>query len=159
MRKNDKVAGILYLAALALMMPGFSSCVKDEIDAPVIIENPMEMQNYYMLGTISDENGPLEGVKVSTDGMETTTDAQGRYRLVTSTPKEYYLKIEKDNYVTVKALVSFPSNAEKPTIILTNQRLSKKKFSSTLLAGSNNILQDPNSVFKAVISAPAGALS
>lgn len=51
--------------------------------------------------TDAETGNPIQGVKVTLDGMVQYTNAQGIYSFVDLTPGSYGIKFEKDGYETL----------------------------------------------------------
>ena len=64
MRTNKYLVVSMAMSLAVTIGVGFSSCKKDE-PTPVIVENPLDAEVYYIAGKVISENNALEGVKVS----------------------------------------------------------------------------------------------
>jgi len=62
---------------------------------------PPPVANLYGVVTDAQTGLPLEGVKVSIDGLVTHTNSSGAYGFEGLTPGSYTITFEKDGYETV----------------------------------------------------------
>lgn len=61
---------------------------------------PTPVANLYGVVTDAETGSPLEGVKVTIDGLATYTNASGQYLIEGLTPGSYSVTFEKDGYET-----------------------------------------------------------
>ena len=131
MRTNKYLVVSMAMSLAVTIGVGFSSCKKDE-PTPVIVENPLDAEVYYIAGTVTSESNALEGVKVSASNAEATTAADGTFQLEMKSKDDCVVTFEKSGYVTVTAEVGFPADAKKQSIVLLSQELETKNQPVTI---------------------------
>ena len=67
---------------------------------------PPELANLYGIVTFRETGAPLEGVKVSVDGITTYTNASGEYSISNQSPGSYTMTLEKEGYETLSDTVT-----------------------------------------------------
>lgn len=140
MKMNKHLVAGMAICLAATVGVGFSSCKKDE-PTPVIVENPLDAEVYYIAGKVMAGNNALEGVKVTASNSEATTAADGTFQLEMTSKNDYVVTFEKSGYVTVTAEASFPSDAKKQSVVSLVQELEEKNQPVTVTpdAGSTVI--------------------
>lgn len=124
------VAG-LAMCLFATMSVGLISCSDDD-PKPVIIENPLDAEAYYIVGKVSEGTTALEGVKVSSAGVEATTAADGTFQMEVAKKGDYAVSFAKDGYIGVSADVTIASDAAKRSSVAVLQVLTKANAPVTI---------------------------
>lgn len=153
--KNFRMSGLM-AAALVIVGIAFNSC-KDDEDAPVpvVVENPLEKEVYFITGKVTDGTNPLADATVAAGSLSAKTDASGAYQLEVSKKGDFELSFEKDGYLTIKNKVTIDSKADKGAIVACSQILTKKADPVTVNpAEESNI--NPND--QLAVTIPAGAV-
>ena len=130
MRTNKYLVNMVMSLAVIIGL-GLSSCKKDE-PTPVIAENPLDAEVYYIAGKVTSESNALEGVKVSASNVEAATASDGTFQLEMKSKDDCIVTFEKSGYVTVTAEVGFPADAKKQSIVLLSQELETKNQPGTI---------------------------
>ena len=113
--KSKLVAGLCF-CMLAAMSIGSISCRKSE-PTPEIVTNPLDAVAYYIVGHVHDGTNGLSGVKVSTSGIETTTDANGEFKLEVKTKGNHLIEFSKNGYIPVSADATIASSATNVVVL------------------------------------------
>lgn len=121
--KSKLVAGLCF-CMLAAMSIGSISCRKSE-PTPEIVTNPLDAVAYYIVGHVHDGTNGLSGVKVSTSGIETTTDANGEFKLEVKTKGNHLIEFSKNGYIPVSADATIASSATKRSSVMMTQIMTK----------------------------------
>lgn len=121
--KSKLVAGLCF-CMLAAMSIGSISCRKSE-PTPEIVTNPLDAVAYYIVGHVHDGTNGLSGVKVSTSGIETMTDANGEFKLEVKTKGNHSIEFSKNGYVSVAADATIASNVTKRSSVMMTQVMTK----------------------------------
>lgn len=127
MRKRKDL--LLCLLATILMVGGlsFNSCKKDEVEPnPVIVENPLEKEAYFITGKVTSEKNPLADVTVSAGSVSAKTSADGIYQIEVEKKGSFELNFTKEGYISILSKVTIDSKAEKGAIVSVSQTLTKK---------------------------------
>ena len=127
MKMNKHLVAGMAICLAATVGVGLSSCKKDE-PTPVIVENPLDAEVYYIAGKVMAGNNALEGVKVTASNSEATTAADGTFQLEMTSKNDYVVTFEKSGYVTVTAEASFPSDAKKQSVVSLVQELEERNL-------------------------------
>lgn len=105
----------------------FNSCKKDEVEpVPVIVENPLEKEAYYIMGKVTDGTAPLADVTVAAGTVSAKTGADGTYQIELSKKGTYQMTVSKEGYITIKDEVTISNDADKGAIVPFSQGLTKK---------------------------------
>ena len=131
MRTNKYLVVSMAMSLAITIGIGLSSCKKDE-PTPVIVENPLDAEVYYIAGKVTSESNALEGVKVSASNAEATTAADGTFRLEMKSKDDCIVTFEKNGYVTMVAETGFPADAKKQSIVSLMQELVAKNQPVTI---------------------------
>lgn len=118
---------------------GLGSCKKDE-PSPVIVENPLNAEIYYVSGKVTAGDAAMDGVKVSTTKSEATTSDDGTFLLELTSKGDYMVTFEKEGYVTVSAAVSIPADLPKQSTISLLQELTKMNPAVTVSPDADQII-------------------
>ncbi|WP_455637931.1 carboxypeptidase-like regulatory domain-containing protein [Parabacteroides sp.] len=156
MRTNKFLVVSVAICLAATIGMGFSSCKKDE-PTPVIVENPLDAEVYYISGKVTYENKALDGVKVSASAVEATTDADGNFLLAMASKSSCVVSFEKSGFVTVTAEVEFPADAEKQSVVSLVQDLETKNPAVTVTPeAAQTVSEAKNNMVE--LAVPAGAV-
>lgn len=121
--KSKLIAGLCF-CMLAAMSIGSISCRKSE-PTPEIVTNPLDAVAYYIVGYVHDGTNGLSGVKVSTSGVEATTDANGEFTLDVKTKGNHLIEFSKSGYIPVSADATIASSATKRSSVMMTQIMTK----------------------------------
>lgn len=139
MRTNKYLVVGVAICLAATIGVGFSSCKKDE-PTPVIVENPLDAEVFYISGKVTSGNVALSGVNVSASKSETTTSDEGTFQLEFTSRGDYAVTFAKEGYVTVTAKINIPADAPKQSIISIKQELTEKNPAVTVTPDSEQIV-------------------
>lgn len=118
---------------------GLGSCKKDE-PSPVIVENPLDAEIYYVSGKVTAGDAAVDGVKVSITESEAITSDDGTFLLELTSKGDYMVTFEKEGYVTVSAAVSIPADLPKQSTISLLQELTKMNPAVTVSPDTGQII-------------------
>lgn len=121
--KSKLIAGLCF-CMLAAISIGSISCRKSE-PTPEIVTNPLDAVAYYIVGHVHDGTNGLSGVKVSTSGVEATTDANGEFKLDVKTKGNHLIEFSKNGYIPVSADATIASSATKRSSVMMTQVMTK----------------------------------
>ena len=123
MKKRSLFFGGLLLLTMTF---GTTSCTiggddkKDEI-----VVNPLDKTQYYIVGTVSDANGGLDGVEVSVgNDNKTTTKDGGQYSLTVTSSSAQDVSFSKEGMISYTAKAQFASDNNHSQAVL-NVTLAK----------------------------------
>ena len=156
MRTNKYLVVSMAMSLAVTIGVGFSSCKKDE-PTPVIVENPLDAEVYYISGKVTSENNALEGVKVSASSVEATTAADGTFQLEMKSKDDCNVTFEKSGYVTVTAEASFPLDAKKQSVVSLVQELEAKNQAVTIAPDADQTVKEAKNEM-VELAVPAGAV-
>lgn len=156
MKTNKYLVVCTAICLAATIGVGFSSCKKDE-PTPVIVENPLDAEVYYISGKVTSENNALEGVKVSASSVEATTAADGTFQLEMKSKDDCIVTFEKSGYVTVTAEASFPVDAKKQSVVSLVQELEAKNQAVTIAPDADQTVKEAKNEM-VELAVPAGAV-
>lgn len=131
MKRNIETVACQVLLLIAIISVSFSSCKKDE-PSPVIVENPLNKEVYYIAGKVVANTKAIEGVKVSTSDAETISAADGTFSLAVKSKREYAVTFGKSGYVPVTARVTISGSMKKQGILSLIQELTVVNPSRTI---------------------------
>lgn len=168
-KKKMKTSKILTWALLlSATTLGMSSCSDDDEErTPEIVTDPIaENVTYYIVGRTMEGTTPLSGVTVSVDGQEAVeTDNSGLFKISVNGKQTYTVKATKDNYLSMTATVSIPSNAENRSSVTADFVLTPKATTATLPANNEEAVIDEtgdvgtiSNIEKAGIQVPANTV-
>nr|WP_129733155.1 carboxypeptidase-like regulatory domain-containing protein [Parabacteroides goldsteinii] len=139
----------LLLLSLAVLFVGVSgmvwvSCVSDEPETE-IVENPLGDEVYFVLGRVTSQRAPLEGVSVYMDGTDqkTLTGEDSNYQLYLTNKGNYELHFKKDGYVDVVTTVSIDEKTVKRSSITVSVDMTKMSEPVTVYPDEEIEIADP----------------
>lgn len=154
-KKSMFVAGMSLLLAATLSV-GMSSCSNDE-PSPVIVENPLDKENYYIAGVVTSEGKALEGVAISTDGAKATSAADGSFQLAVAKKGGYAVTFAKEGFVTVSGKAEIASDAKRNSSVLLDREMVAANASVTVKADEEAVIVEAKEEVASLVI-PAGSL-
>lgn len=146
----------LMVAALFVVGITFNACNDDEdAPVPVVVENPLEKEAYFITGKVTEGTQALADVTVAAGSFSAKTDATGAYQLEVNKKGDYEVSFEKDGYLTITNKVSIDSKADKGTIVACSQILTKKAEPVTVMPDAESNI---NANDELTVTIPAGAV-
>lgn len=130
---------------LAAACAGMSSCsVSDNEKSPEQVEDPIkDAVEYYIVGKVVSGNTALNGVTVTTAGLDAvTTDANGQFTLTVNEQKEYALELTKDGYLKASTTVKLSGLSNRSSVAVSV--LMTQKAEAKEIPAATNVLVEPN---------------
>lgn len=130
---------------LAAACAGMSSCsVSDNEKSPEQVEDPIkDAVEYYIVGKVVSGNTALNGVTVTTAGLDAvTTDANGQFTLTVDELKEYTLEFAKDGYLKASTIVKLSGLSNRSSVAVSIQMTQKAEAKE--IPANKNVLVEPN---------------
>lgn len=139
----------LMLLSFAVLLVGISSmvwvsCVSDEPETE-IVEDPFGDEVYFVLGRVTSQRVPLEGVSVYMDGTDqkTVTGEDSNYQLHLTNKGNYELHFKKEGYVDVVTTVSIDEKTVKRSSITVSVDMTKMSEPVTVYPDEEIEIADP----------------
>lgn len=166
MKKKSLFLGGLLLLTMTF---GTTSCTLGGDDKEdEIVENPLDKTQYYIVGTVSDANGALDGVTVTAGEVTATTANGGQYAINVASSSAQNVTFSKEGLVTYTATATFASGASNHSQAVLNVTLTKAPDLSgseteTATAANGATIEAPNQedtqAEPAIINIPAGGVT
>ena len=124
----------LYACSLAIAFGVLSfaavSCHDDD-DEPKqepgeVLETPAPVDEYYIMGTVTDAGKGLSGVEVKINNDKITTDKDGKFSVTEKNAGKYSVEVAPEGYLAQSTSVEIAANAENRSVVTVAVALTKQ---------------------------------
>lgn len=124
MRKRELLWGGLLIITMTFSAAAFTACHKDDKKNEEVMDPLSKEKEYYIVGTVTDTQGPLPNVKVDAgNNLAATTDANGLYLLTVKETGKYTLKFTVTGMENYEHEITLAETAENHAQITLNVKM------------------------------------